>query len=88
MGGCKCADDTMEWMPSAPLSDKITEQWACYCQVPNTYASWPQYDASSKPNDKNRRECGVILECQNTAVLQQKATWNSKQTFLKKQFEQ
>jgi len=61
MGGCKCADDTMEWMPKHPNSDDVAENWACYCQIPNTYASIALL--KDPRNDKNRRECGVIVEC-------------------------
>jgi len=92
MGGCKCADDTAEWTPNAQESNAIEESWACYCQVPNTYASMPyvEHDGTTgkftKVNDKNRLECGVILECQTTAVLQQKGIWNSKMSRLQKEY--
>lgn len=62
MGGCKCNDDTAEWGPGTDLK----ENWACWCQIPDQYMS--QADANVK-SDKNRRECGVILECQTAAVL-------------------
>ena len=37
MGGCKCDDDTAIWGPGSGLDPR----WACYCNVPDQYASSP-----------------------------------------------
>ena len=60
MGGCKCADDTAEWMPHAPNKPTAKENWSCWCQLPDMYESMP---FKAKKDNRNRRKCGVILEC-------------------------
>jgi hypothetical protein len=62
MGGCKCADDTAEWGPGNGLD----EDWKCWCTIPDQYEARP----AKKGSEKNNRACGVIVECQNAAVIQ------------------
>jgi len=87
LGGCKCASKDAEWgktslseynheavkLPSYP------EVWACYCEADYLYASYPvtEHDnaGTRTPNDKNRKSCGIIQECQASAILQQSAKW-------------
>lgn len=77
MGGCKCADDTAEWGPG----DGLAEEWKCWCTVPDQYSARPY----KKKDERNNRACGVIVECQNAAVLQQKNMWGQEMGRIKKE---
>ena len=66
-GGCQCADDSAKWSGGPG----IDAQWACHCQGIDTYASYPyvELDGAGKIDDRNRKECGIIVECQTVAIL-------------------
>jgi len=46
------------------------------------------YATTDPKSDSNRRYCGVITECQNAAVLQQKNQWAQEMARLKKERKQ
>ena len=70
-GGCECADDLAKWSPDT------NSHWACHCQRFDTYESYPRVklDPQGKLDDRNRKKCGIIVECQTVAILQLKELW-------------
>lgn len=79
-GGCRCADeDEMEFQPNPDTND--VNSWACYCLNNDLYLDQPVALTTVSGtgvliNDANGKKCGVISECQSSAIGQQRIKWN------------
>ena len=81
-GGCRCADEQeQEWGPvRLPSDTRVTDNtadWKCFCLNTDTYLSMPGalQSAANVINQDNGKECGVVVECLNAGVNQQRSMW-------------
>ena len=76
-GGCRCADEQeQEWAPvRLPVDTRAfdnTADWRCECLNTDTYLSQVGANLDIQEDGK---ECGVVSECLNAAVQQQRDRW-------------
>lgn len=79
-GGCRCADEQeQEWAPArfpvTTLSATSENDWNCRCLNTDTYLSKTGAAGSAADLQEDGKSCGVVIECLNAAVNQQRTNW-------------
>ena len=77
-GGCRCSDEQEQswkpvYLPSNTRALDNTADWRCECLNTDTYLSQV---GNALDIQEDGKECGVVVECLNAAVAQQKDRWS------------